>query len=260
MKHKTTEIRTLLVEDESAAMSTLRGMLQEFCPDILIAGEACSVSEAIQVAVEIKPQLVFLDIEMPPLGNGFDFIRLCPYKDFKVIFSTAYPQHAVKAINEIQPLAYLIKPYSVANLADAVQTSVNYFATVPPIPAAEQEQEGRGFIINDARKGNIVIRFSEVLYLEADRSVTNIYCRQGNNKTERIVASGNLGAYEAELPRHLFMRVHNSFIVNLTHISRYESQSRTGLIHLSDHSTVPVSAQKLDAFKHVFDLYMKGKR
>ena len=124
-------IRTLLIEDESAALSTLRGMLMAFCPEIEIVGECTSVSSAVQQTAELKPELVFLDIEMPPLGNGFDFIRLSKFKDFKVIFSTAYPQYALKAINEIQPLAYLIKPFSVADLADAVQKSVQSILAPP---------------------------------------------------------------------------------------------------------------------------------
>lgn len=251
------KIKTLLVEDESAAMSTLRGMLMEFCPEIEIAGEASSVSEAVQLTSEIRPELVFLDIEMPPLGNGFDFIRLSKYKDFRVIFSTAYPQHAVKAINEIQPLAYLIKPFSVADLADAVQTAVRNIISPPQKPLLETE--GRGFIVNDMRKGNIVIRYNEMLYCEADRSVTHIYCqRAGNTTTERITANGNIGNFESELPRHIFMRVHNSYIVNLSHIARYESLTRTGLVFLTDGSSVPVSAQKLDAFRHTFEAHIKG--
>ena len=251
-------IRTLLIEDESAALSTLRGMLMAFCPEIEIVGECTSVSSAVQQTAELKPELVFLDIEMPPLGNGFDFIRLSKFKDFKVIFSTAYPQYALKAINEIQPLAYLIKPFSVADLADAVQKSVQSILAPPLKPLIETE--GRGFIVNDMRKGNIVIRYNELLYCEADRSVTHLYCQRAanSNGTERITATGSIGNFESEFPKHIFMRVHNSFIVNLYHIARYESLTRTALIYLSDGSSVPVSAQKLDPFKQIFDGHIKG--
>jgi two-component system, LytTR family, response regulator len=252
-------IRTLLIEDESAALSTLRGMLMEFCPEVEIVGESTSVSSAIQQAAELKPELVFLDIEMPPLGNGFDFIRLSKYKDFRVIFSTAYPQYAVKAINEILPLAYLIKPFSVADLADAVQTAVQSIIAPPVKPLIETE--GRGFIVHDMRKGNIVIRYNELLYCEADRSVTHLYCQRAasTNGTERITATGNIGNFEMEFPKHIFVRVHNSFIVNLLHIARYESLTRTALIYLSDGSSVPVSAQKLEGFKQTFEAHIKGR-
>lgn len=252
------KITTLLVEDETAALSTLRGMLMAFCPEIEIVGEAISVAEAVQSAEKLKPELIFLDIEMPPLGNGFDFIRLSKFKDYKVIFSTAYPQHAVKAINKTQPLAYLIKPFSVASLADAVQTAINNIRAPPVKPLIENE--GRGFMINDMRKGNIVIRYKDLLYCEAERSVTHFYCQRANNSSlERISATGNIGNFEAEFPKNIFMRVHNSFIVNLSHISRYDTLTRAGIIQLSDGSRVPVAAQKIDAFKQVFEAHIKGQ-
>jgi two-component system LytT family response regulator len=251
------KISTLLVEDENAALSTLRGMLTAFCPEIEIVGEATSVSEAVKFTEKLKPDLIFLDIEMPPLGNGFDFIRLSKYKDFKVIFSTAYPQHAVKAINMVQPLAYLIKPFSVASLADAVQTAINCILAPPVKPLIENE--GIGFVVNDTRKGNIIIRFNELLYCEADRSLTHFYCqRTYGSTTEKVTATGNIGNFESEFPKHIFLRVHNSFIVNLSHIARYETFTRTGIIYLNEGSTVPVSAQKIDSFKQIFEVHIKG--
>ncbi len=251
------KIKTLLVEDESAALSTLKGMIEEFCPELVIVGEAATVSEAVSLSGSLQPDLIFLDIEMPPLGNGFDFIRLSKYKNYKVIFSTAYPEHALKAINETQPLAYLVKPFSVTDLADAVHTAIN--TILQPPAKIVTEREGRGFIISDTRKGNIVIRYAELLYCEADRAVTHIYFQRSSNSVlEKITANGNIGYFEAELPKNIFVRVHNSFIVNLSYISRFDSLSRSAVVYLNEGIIVPVSIQRLETFKHTFEAHIKG--
>lgn len=255
------KIKAIIVEDENAALMTLTGMLTDFCPDVEVIAYANSVVEAIKTAELTKPDLVFLDIEMPPMGNGFDFVKVCKYKDFKIIFTTAYPQHAIQAINEIQPVAYLVKPFSVSSLVTAVQTAVKSILPDVINDLTNKQREGKGLIIHDLRKGNTVLRYNEILYLEGDTSVTHIfYMRATSTSTERITATGNIGTFETALPRHTFMRTHNSYIVNIDHIIRYEQISRTGLVHLIEGSSIPVAVQRLDAFRQFFEGHIKGTK
>lgn len=255
------KIKALIVEDENAALMTLTGMLHDFCPEVEVIATAASVVEAIKAAELTKPNLVFLDIEMPPMGNGFDFVKVCKYKNFKIIFTTAYPQHAIQAINEIQPIAYLVKPFSVSSLVNAVQSATKSILPDAVNDLTNKQREGKGLIIHDLRKGNTVLRYNEILYLEGDTSVTHIfYMRANSTTTERITATGNIGSFEASLPKHSFMRTHSGYIVNIEYIIRYEQISRTGLVHLSEGSSIPVAVQRLDAFKYFFEGHIKGTK
>ena len=236
----------MIVDDEIGAINTLRGMLRQYCPEVIISGTAASVREAITAAVQLRPDLVFLDIEMPPVGSGFDFLKNCPETGFGVIFTTAYPQYAVQAINVIQPWAYLVKPYSVSELKAAVQTAYQKLRQQHwnELRAAGQ----RAIIVPDSRKGTQVLRAEDIVFCKADGSFTQLYVLK-QQKLEKITSSRNLGEFEAELPELLFCRTHHSFLVNLRYVERFERTGRNGIIHLScSPAPVDVSVAKMDLF------------
>lgn len=236
-------IIALIVDDETGAINTLNGMLNEYCPDIHIGAAATSVSEAIQQARQIDPDVVFLDIEMPPMGSGFDFLKAFPNPGFGVIFTTAYPQYAIQAINTIQPWAYLVKPYSVSDLKKAVNIAEG------KISERLAQSAGRlSLIIQDSRKGSLIIRADKIVFCEADGSFTDIYVLK-NDKVEKIVSSRNLGEYESVLPESIFCRTHHSYLVNLNYVERFERTGRNGLIHLRPQGhQASVSVSKMDQF------------
>ncbi len=248
-------IRALIVDDETGAINTLRGMLGQYCPNVTVAGAATAVKEAVDAAQALKPDLVFLDIEMPPVGSGFDFIKNCPEISFGVIFTTAYPQYAIRAINTIQPWAYLVKPYSVSELRAAVDIA---FGKIKQLRwSMLQSAFQHSLLISDSRKGNIVLRAGDVVYCKADGSFTDIFLLK-NNKLEKIKSSRNLGEFEAELPEALFCRTHHGYLVNLSYIDRFERTGRNGLIHLSCTSApVEISVSKMELFAQQMDQFMQ---
>lgn len=252
------QINALIVDDESGAVNTLRGMLGEFCPEVNIVGEANSVEEALRAASQYRPDLVFLDIEMPPFGNGFDFLKPFQQLPFGVIFTTAYPHYAVEAINTVQPWAYLVKPYRVVDLMAAVQTAVEKIQQRNAENASASPDKS-GIIIADSRKGNIVIRTRDILYCHADGSTTDIVMkRQGQQRCEKISASKTLKELEQELPTTFFCRTHHSFLVNMAHIERWERTGRNGLIHLTCGEKVEISVQRMDFFVGLFTAFVRG--
>lgn len=240
------KISTLLIDDEIGAINTLRGMLKEYCPQIQVVGAAFSVNEAIQAAINLQPELVFLDIEMPPIGSGFDFLKNCGEIHFGVIFSTAYPQYAIRAINTVQPWAYLVKPYSVSQLQNAVKVAVE---KVQQLDQSLLQVAGRqGILLNDSRKGTIVIRAGDIIYCQAGGSFTDIFVWK-NQRIEKITSSRNLGEFEADLPRTLFCRTHHGYLVNLAYVERFERTGRNGIVHLRHTPVqVDVSVSKLEIF------------
>lgn len=246
-----TRISTLLIDDEIGAINALRGMLGEYCPQVHIAGTALSVREAVEVTTVLQPELVFLDIEMPPLGSGFDFLNKCGEINFGVIFTTAYPQYAIKAINEIQPWAYLIKPYSVSELKAAVKVAEEKIRSQDH--SLLQVARRQSIIVQDSRKGSIVFRAGDIVYCKAEGSFTDLFAWK-NNKIEKVTSSRNLGEYELELPDVLFCRTHHGFLVNMAYVERFERTGRNGVAHLNPSGhRVDVSVSKMDAFLRHLD-------
>lgn len=242
------KINALIVDDEIAALNTLRGMLGEYCSEIKVVAAARSVDEAVLAAAQWKPDLVFLDIEMPPFGSGFDFVsRALQYGTFGVIFTTAYPKYAIQAINTVQPWAYLVKPYSVADLVEAVEVASNKLL----------DFEAQGIIIPDSRKGNQVLRIRDILYCEADGTTTDIFLLR-SNKIEKVTAYRTLKDLESELPESFFCRTHHSYLVNMQHIERYERTGRNGLIYLPQGACVSISVLKMEYFEERFGVFLQG--
>jgi len=249
------QIKTLLIDDEAGAINTLRGMLTEFCPQIHIAGEAMSVKEALRLVAQVEPELVFLDIEMPPF-SGFDFLELTRQYSFGVIFTTAYPQFAVDAINIIQPWSYLVKPYSTDSLIEAVQIATRKVAEAVLETAEPTLSEHQGIILQDSRKGNIVMKVRDIQYCKSDGATLEIYA-QRNGKTEKYLHYHTLKDFEAQLPATLFCRVHHSFIVNLAWVERYEITKTTRIMYLNSGTEIPISLQKTEQFERKMAAYLK---
>lgn len=240
------EIKTLLVDDEASALSGLRGMLTEFCPQIKIVGEATTVKEALQAVARLEPELIFLDIEMPPF-SGFELLELTRQYPFGVIFTTAYPQFAIDAINLIQPWAYLIKPYSIEKLSEAVSIAAKKIADTLKKSAESVGSDHQGIILQDSRKGNIVVKVRDILYCKSDGAALEIFV-QRSGKTEKFLVYRTLKDLEAQLPEPLFCRVHHGFIVNLAYIERYEITKSARMIFLHNGTEIPISIQKTESF------------
>ncbi len=239
-------ISALLVDDERGAINTLKNMLSEYCPQIQVVGSAVSVREALEMVEKLQPDLVFLDIEMPPVGSGFDFLEKCVSVSFGVIFTTAYPQYAIQAINTVQPWSYLIKPYSVFQLKNAVETSLEKLRQKQDfvLQAARQQR----IILQDSRKGTIILYAEEIMYCRADGSFTDLVIWK-NKRIEKFTSSRRLGEFEAELTAPLFCRTHHSYLVNLSYVDRFERTGRNGQLHLTyTDKKVPVSIAKMDNF------------
>lgn len=243
-------IRAMLVDDEIGAINTLRNMLGQYCPQVQICCVALSVQEALNAASAMQPDLVFLDIQMPPLGSGFDFLDQCVPVNFGVIFTTAHPQYAISAINQVQPWSYLIKPFSVAELKSAVAVAEGKIWE-----QNRRTSQLQRLVVQDSRKGTLVLRAEHILYCKADGGFTDFYVLR-NNSIEKITSSRNLGEYEDELPETLFCRTHHSYLVNLSYVDRFERTGRNGIIHLATNGhKAYVSVAKMDHFSQRLENY-----
>src|SRR4051812_33521143 len=112
------KIKSVIVEDETAAREALKSYLKKYCPQVEIIGEAQNIKEAVPLLHNVKPQLVFLDVEMP-FGNAFDVLEACQDIQFETIFVTAFSEYSLKALNT-SAAYYLLKPISIEDLVIAV--------------------------------------------------------------------------------------------------------------------------------------------
>lgn len=248
-------IRALLVDDEIGAIQTLQKILHLYCQDVEVVGYARSVPEAVRQVKQHQPNLVFLDIEMTPAGNGFDFIEQTRENDFGVIFTTAYPQYAIQAIKSIQPWYYLVKPFSLADLLQAVEVAAT---KIQEIKDRANEETGRFSItLPIGRKGNIILKTDDILYCKADQSVSEVYVARGG-EVEKIVVFCSLGNLEKRLSGAGFFRTHHSYLVNISRIEGYAKTGRCGTAQFAKNHIVSISVSKMKEFEFLVGTYAKN--
>lgn len=237
-------LRAIIVEDELRSRETLRGLLKLYCKSVEIIGEAENVREGIRIIEEQKPDVVFLDIQMPD-GSGFKLLESINNINFDVIFTTAYDQFAIKAI-KFSALDYLLKPIFPDDLIKAVKK-------------AEVKKEGKSsrenievllenikrppteppkIVLSTSEKINVV-KVEDIVRCESDDYYTFFYFKNG----ERLLISKTLKENEELLKEYNFIRPHKSHLINILFIKSYLKQDG-GYILLTDGSKVPVSRRK----------------
>lgn len=231
------KIRTILVDDESSSLIILKTLIQKHTPEVEVIETAQNVEQAVNKINELKPDLVFLDINLPD-GDGFSVIEKAHYKGFKVIFSTAYDQYAIRAF-EFAALHYLLKPIKPADLKDAI-SRYNQLA--------DEDFENKIEIFNKALKqtadrlvlptstGVHILKISDILRCESSNNYTTFFTVDKH----KIIVSKPINLYESILCDTNFFRIHNKHIVNLNYIVKYV-KGRGGYVELSDGSKVDVS-------------------
>ena len=242
--------RTILIDDETNTREALRALLQHYCPDVTIIGEAASAEAGLQLLREHTPDLLFLDVEMP-LGSGFDLLDMLGTASFDIIFTTAHDRYALRAI-KFCALDYLLKPVGVAELREAVAKAQRQQAPV----AAQlhtfydnlRERNGpAGKVVLPTMQGFEVVEVARVVRCQADDNYT-LFVLEGK---EKILVSRTLKEYEELFSDYGFIRIHQSHLINAAHVKRYIKGSG-GYVQLTDDSIIEVSRRKKDELMQRF--------
>ncbi len=233
-------IKIVLVDDDKTSILTLKSLLTANFQYMDIVGTAYSVNEAVPLIDKVKPALVFLDINLPD-GEGFDVIERVSYKDFRVIFITAYDKYAVRAF-EFSALHYLVKPIT----NEMLESAINRYRDLKV-----EEINNRLNVLRDNLKtknekiiipstdGLNVVKLADIVRLEASDVYTLFYMTNG----QRFVASKPLNNYEKILEDLPFSRIHSKHLINLMYIKRYV-KGKGGSVILEDNTEVEVSVRK----------------
>ncbi|WP_310378535.1 LytTR family DNA-binding domain-containing protein [Flavobacterium sp.] len=235
-------MRTILIEDEDQAISALLADIKQHCPELEIIGTAGSVEEGVKLIQKLSPELVFLDIQLSD-GLGFDILETFKNNNFKIIFTTAYSQYAIKAI-KFSALDYLLKPINTGELKIAVKKA---FDTNKETNQAQIENFIKNQNLLNPNK-RIALQTSQGVFLYELQTI--IRCNSEGNYTsihftngKRLLIAKPLKEYEDILSSFGFERIHHSHIINLNHLVSYLNKDG-GYVVLSDNTSLPVSIRK----------------
>ena len=245
-------IRTIIIDDEPAAVNVLNLLLKKKCKDdVEIVATSNSPLEAKSLIEHHKPDLVFLDIEMPGM-TGIDLIRSISNPNFHVVFVTAYDTYAVEAF-ELSAIDYLLKPVGadkVVRVVDKIKDNIrkhqaNMNAQLQQLERIlKMHSNGSENKIGIGMADKIVfINIPDILYCEAQGNYTNIFLQDG----KKIVASKQLGDFETQLSNQLFFRIHHSHIINLNRVKEFQ-RNEGGYVMMENNVKLEVSNRKRKEF------------
>ncbi|RZJ72884.1 LytTR family DNA-binding domain-containing protein [Flavobacterium sp.] len=242
-------IKVILIDDEKHAIVTLQHMLEKF-DDVQILATTQKSTEAKELIEKHKPDLVFLDIEMPFL-NGFEVLEQFAEIPFKVVFTTAYNQYAIKALR-VNALDYLMKPIDKDELREALDKYVNNELSTTPEQVQQVSQFSSGKIPDtlalSTQEGLHFVKVEDISYLEASGCYTYIFM---SDNTKHLV-SKNLAIFEDVLKENpLFFRPHKSHVVNLKCIRNY-IRGEGGELIMANGSSITLSRNKKQEFLGLF--------
>lgn len=246
------KLKAIIVEDELASRETLTSYLIKYCPNVELIDEADSVKSGLEVIKKHKPDVVFLDIEMP-FGNAFDLLEQIEKVDFEVVFVTAYSNYAIQALN-MSASYYILKPISIDELVKAVdkitqgrieqEMPVYSKVLLENIQAVNKHNHK---IVLPQLNGFDVVKISDIIRCQANDNFTEFYLTNGTKK----LISRTLKFYEDLLKDFDFVRVHKSHLINMQYVVKY-LKGKGGQVEMTDGSVVDVSVNQKASFLEKF--------
>lgn len=244
-------MNAIIIDDEPFASKNLHAILKLFEQEVSVIAIASSAVEGIERIDELKPDLLFLDIEMPG-GDGFEVLEKTSFKGYQVIFITAYSEYAIKALR-MNALDYITKPVDPDELTAAIQRAKQNLG--------KQQSNTYQELINGHQKGRFerlaiptmgglkYIDLKEIIRLESSSNYTTIYTQ----KEKPTLVSKTLKSFDQTLSDSGFIRVHQSHLVNQQYITEFHRGDGSYLV-LSNKDKVPVSKSKRGRLKEKFRL------
>ncbi|WP_223033742.1 LytR/AlgR family response regulator transcription factor [Hanstruepera marina] len=247
LKSTSKPIKCIIIDDDPFIQDLLKDKLNQYFPEIQILGLGNNGQEGILKIQQLKPNLVFLDVEMTDM-TGFEMLSKLDAITFKTIFITSYKHYAIKAIR-FNALDYLLKPFDLEELKNAIlrfkknQKSNN-------VPVALQnlklKQASDQILILKTQQGELHIQLKDIINIEGERNYS--YINMVNSKKELV--SKTLSNLEELLEDKGFFRCHKSYLINKLHITENPNGST---LFLSNGMKIPISRRKKDTFKNWFN-------
>ena len=248
-------IRCVLIDDEADSLEVMEMLLKTYCPQVKIEAACSSAELGIAAINQYRPDVVFLDIEMPNM-NGFDMLETFDELFFDVVFVTAYHQFAIKAFR-YSALNYLLKPVDPEDLTETIRRIEKNMAP----PMKEQLALLMQSVNNTGSRaisrlalttsyGMLFVETKDIIYCESDNNYTHVKMTGG----KKILVSKTMKEIDETLSGENFYRIHNSFLINLTHIQKFV-KGDGGYVVMDDDTTVSISRTKKQEFLDLFSKF-----
>ncbi len=241
-------ITAVIIDDEDDGRDAIELAVKKYCPEVTITGTYGTPELGVKAIRQLKPSLVFLDVQMPQM-SGFDVLQQLSPITFEVIFVSAYDRYAIKAI-KFSALDYLLKPVDVDDLIQAISKvkerlyNKNNFFQYQSVLNNVQSKGGKiEKLAVPSLNGIDFFETADIIYCKADGSYTTLFLK---NK-QSCVVSKNLKDFENLLAESGFCRVHHSFLINLRHVQKY-IKGEGGYVLLTEGHHVDISRRKKDEF------------
>ncbi len=235
-------IKAVIIDDEQLAIESLQWEIENFSNDVKIIETFTNPKEAISGINYLKPDLVFLDIEMPEM-DGFQLLKSLDYQNFDLIITTAYNQYAIQAF-KASAIDYLLKPIDPDDLIQAIEK-------VKARQISNNSTKNIETILSDLIQNNvdqtkkiplslnnkiILVDPKEIIYCKSDGSYTTVFLKNG----EDYLVSKSIKYLEEMLPGKQFLRIHKSYIVNLSEVKELLKHG-SGEVVLNNDRVIPIS-------------------
>lgn len=235
------QINAILIDDEPGNNENLTNLLKKHCPQVFVLATATQVPQAIRLVEDLKPDLLFLDIQMGK-ENGFDLLKSLKRRDFEVIFITAYDQYGILAV-KFSALDYLLKPVDIDELVAAVRKSeerIMHRQSSSQLDALmdylKQKDPKKSKIALPQHKEIRFVPVTDIVRCEASNTYTMVYLQNG----EKILVSKLLKEYDRLLQPCGFIRSHQSHLVNPDYVKSWHKEDG-GTLLMKDNHKIPVS-------------------
>lgn len=238
------QIKAVIIDDEPYSLETTDILVRKFCPGVLVVGLADTPEKGISLIDTLNPELVFLDITMPRM-NAFEMLQYPHFRDFEIIFITAYDAYAIKAF-KVNAIDYLLKPVEPEELIKAVEKVKEKLEKNLNLKRLDDILNHLG--MSDQKKTKLalpvegrvaMLEFDSIIYCESDGNYTRIFLTQN----KKIMVSRTLKDIENMLPYPHFLRIHHSNLVNIHHVNEY-IRGEGGEVLLSNGTYLRVSRNR----------------
>jgi two-component system LytT family response regulator len=244
------DISCIIIDDDAFIQELLKDKINQYFPEIKIIGTGNNGTEGLQIIKSLKPELVFLDVEMTDM-TGFEMLSKLENITFKTIFITSYKHYAIKAIR-FNALDYLLKPFDLEELQAAIKRFKENYSNSKSINNVTialsnlKSENSHQIITLKTQKGELNLKLKDIIYIEGDRNYSYIYL---DNKGRELI-SKTLSNLEELLDDKGFFRCHKSYIINRFHI---HNKPKAQKVLMSNQVLIPISRRRKDTFKNWFN-------
>ena len=250
MKNK--PLRTIIIDDEPDCVAVVEMLLKQHCPHIEIVASTTKSREGVELIRSLKPDAVFLDIEMPVM-NGFQLLDEIGTVHFQLIFTTAYDRYAVQAF-KYSAIDYLLKPIDPQELiATVAKVEQKQAVDLRQLELLRHQLYAPNLSIGDKialpyAHGYIIVEVTQIVYCESDGSYTKVFLTSG----EVHLITRSIGEVEETMESNgSFFRIHRQYFINLKHIKRIV-KTDGGFVTMHGNVDVPIARNRREEFIKLF--------